>query len=406
MNRETDPASAPAPAAETHAASWSLSLVRNDPLYRLQRKIGLIPENGLGIVRRMLFWTLFAWLPTALWAWHVNHLLPGTISEPLLGHFGINARLLVAVPLFILGEGLVHATLTQQLPRLITSGLVPPAQHPALRAILTDTARLRDALLPWVAMAGLIVVFFVFGTPGHTPHELSWAGTEGEATPRIGFGGWWYLYVGRTVFLTLLLAWLWRTLLFARLLMRIARLPLALVPTHPDRCGGLEFLGRLPIMFAPLVLGIFSVFASSWAHQLVYHEVPLAALRIEIAAFVVLAPALFVLPFLPFMGVMLRAKKDALRAYGELIAHHGRLVHARWIEKKEVPEQPLLDAPELGPVADIVAPYELISAMRPLPLALPSLLPLLAAALVPMIVLASIQMPIQAVLKGLLKMLV
>ena len=68
MNRETDPASAPAPAAETHAASWSLSLVRNDPLYRLQRKIGLIPENGLGIVRRMLFWTLFAWLPTALWA--------------------------------------------------------------------------------------------------------------------------------------------------------------------------------------------------------------------------------------------------------------------------------------------------------------------------------------------------
>ena len=111
MNRETDPASTPAP--ETHATSWSLSLVRNDPLYRLQRKIGLIPENGLGIVRRMLFWTLFAWLPTALWAWHVNHLLPGTISEPLLGHFGINARLLVAVPLFILGEGLVHATLTQ-----------------------------------------------------------------------------------------------------------------------------------------------------------------------------------------------------------------------------------------------------------------------------------------------------
>ena len=81
-------------------------------------------------------------------------------------------------------------------------------------------------------------------------------------------------------------------------------------------------------------------------------------------------------------------------------------MHARWIEKKEVPEQPLLDAPELGPVADIVAPYELISAMRPLPLTLPSLLPLLAAALVPMIVLASIQMPIQAVLKGLLKMLV
>ena len=391
----------------TEASSpWDISLVRGDPMFRLQRWFGLIPENGLGVFRRMIFWALLAWLPTAVWAWHVNHLFPGAINEPLLGHFGINVRLLVAVPLFILAEGVVSNTLSRQLPRLVSSGIVPPSQHGALRGILVDVARLRDSVFPWVTIVGILVSFFLLFTPEHTSHELSWAGDEGHATAKIGFGGWWYLYVGRTVFMTLLLAWLWRVVLFAILLVRISRLPLSLVPTHPDRCGGMSFMARVPVMFAPLVLGISAVFASAWAHQVVYHDVTLMALRVEIAVFVVLLPALLLLPFLSFMGVMMQVKKEALRQYGELIARHGRLVHERWIAGKDVPDDPLLDAPELGPVADITAPYELISAMRPVPLTLDSLLPLVIAAIAPMLVLASLRMPIQEVLKGLFKVLI
>jgi hypothetical protein len=48
---------------------------------------------------------------------------------------------------------------------------------------------------------------------------------------------------------------------------RIAGLELSMVPTHPDRCAGLGFMARIPVMFVPVVLGISSVFASGWAHQ-------------------------------------------------------------------------------------------------------------------------------------------
>lgn len=388
--------------------AWAISLIRGDLLFRLQRKLGLIPEQGLGIARRALFWSLLAWLPTALWAWQKGSFLPADGGEPLLVHFGINARLLLAVPLFIVAEGMVHSTLTALLPRLVSSGIVPPAQVDQLNSVLKGVARLRDSVLPWIAVFAVLASFFLLSVPNELPHELSWASAPpGQPDGAgLGFGAWWYLYVGRTIFLTLLLAWLWRLALLFVLFKGIAGLKLSLVPTHPDRCAGMGFLTKIPIMFVPVVLGISSVFASGWAHQVVYHDVAITALRIEIIALVVILPLLFLTPFISFFGLMLKTKKQGLLDYGDLIGRHGRLVKERWIDGKPVTNDPILDAPELGPVADMAAPYELIKKIRPLPLSMGSVVPLAGAALLPMIVLATLDFPLKTVLKTVLKLLV
>ena len=390
---------------ETNPTPWAISLVRGDLLFRLQRKIGLIPENGLGIGRRAVFWSLLAWLPIAVWAWQKEYLLPVDGGEPLLAHFGINARLLLAVPLFIVAEGMMHSTLTTLLPRLVSSGVVPPGQLDRLRSVLSDIAQLRDSVLPWIAIFAALASFFLFSRPSEVPHELSWAKDQADGAG-MGLGVWWYLYVGRTIFLTLLLAWLWRLALLFMLFKRIAGLELSMVPTHPDRCAGLEFMARIPVMFVPVVLGISSVFASGWAHQVVYHDVTIGSLRVEIIAFVVVVPLIFLSPFVSFLGLMLRTKKQGLLDYGDLIGRHGRLVRERWIDGKQVADAPILDAPELGPIADTAAPYELISKIRPLPLTMGSLIPLVGAAVLPMVVLATMDLPLKTVLKTVLKILV
>jgi len=384
---------------------WGVSLIRGDLLFRLQRKVGLIPQQGLGIVRRALFWSLLAWLPIAVWGWLNGDLLPTAGGEPLLAHFGINARLLLGVPLFIIAEGTMHGTLTALLPRLVSSGIVPASQLDRLRSVLEDIAKLRDSVLPWIAIFAVLASFFLLSIPHEVPHELAWA-KEQPGGAGLGFGAWWYLYVGRTIFLTLLLAWLWRLALLFVLFKRIAGLELSLVPTHPDRCAGLGFLAKIPVMFVPVVLGISSVFASGWAHQVVYHDVAIASLRVEIIAFVVVVPLVFLTPFISFLGLMLRTKKQGLLDYGDLIGRHGRLVRERWIDGKPVADDPILDAPELGPIADTAAPYELISKIRPLPLTMASLIPLVGAAVLPMIALAALDLPLKTVLKAVLKILV
>ncbi|MDB6121310.1 MAG: uncharacterized protein JWQ71_303 [Pedosphaera sp.] len=64
----------------------AVSLVRGDLLFRAQRAVGLIPQTGLGLGRRILFYVLLTWLPLALWAVWRHRAWPGEITEPLLVH--------------------------------------------------------------------------------------------------------------------------------------------------------------------------------------------------------------------------------------------------------------------------------------------------------------------------------
>jgi len=41
-------------------SEFEISLVRDDLLFRLQRRFGLIPDQGLGLIRRAVFFSLVA----------------------------------------------------------------------------------------------------------------------------------------------------------------------------------------------------------------------------------------------------------------------------------------------------------------------------------------------------------
>ena len=45
------------------AEQIALSLVRGDPGFRLQRRLGLVPAAGLGVVRRAAILAAITWLP-------------------------------------------------------------------------------------------------------------------------------------------------------------------------------------------------------------------------------------------------------------------------------------------------------------------------------------------------------
>lgn len=376
-------------------------LVQDDGLSRLQGHIGLAPIGGGGLRRRALTYALLAWLPLVVASWYAA--APGTPgaegAESLVGHFGIHIRCLVAIPLLVLADGVAQKNLLLCLREFKRSGLVDDTLAPRFDHIVARVVELKRRTSPWIIIGALTVAWTAAFLISPNPDELRWAspGTEGMA-----FGAWWFLLVTRPIFSVLLLAWIWRLTLVGILLSRIARLPLKLVVQHPDRMGGLGFLDRLPMVYAPFLLSVSAVIAGAWAHTVFYHGVSVPSLYVQVATLLIVLVLVGLAPLLVFSPGLARAKRQALLDYGALLAGHGRLVDARWIRGENVPDTPLLDAPELGPVADIQSLYHSVAAMRPALISRSILLKIALPAALPLILLIATQWPLQSTLSKLL----
>ena len=384
-------------------SDYTVALIRGDPLFRLQRAVGLIPRHGLGLVRRAVLAAMFTWLPIVVWAWWRGHIFGSTLDEPLLQHYGVHVRCLVAIPLLIIADGVANAVSLRLLPQFVRAGIV--ADDDKFHQVVRDMARLRDRTLPWVFIAGIVVTWLYLQPLAQQAHDLKWA-VDPPASGSMGFGGWWYLYVARPVYVTLILAWVWRIVLLTVLMVRVSRLPLSLVPTHPDRQAGLGFLTAVPGAFSLVILALSSVLASGWAHNVMFHEVTLNSLRLPAAGFVVIVLIVFLAPLLVFTPALARTRRFAKLEYSALVARHGRAVRERWINGQPVVDaQPLLEAPEIGPVADTISMYDAVARISPLPVGRTSLLAVLIPAIIPMIVVVTLRIPIRDMVLSLLKAL-
>lgn len=392
-------------------ADLALSLVRDDPPFRALRAAGLIPREGLGTVRRAVFFALLTWLPIAVWDLLVHPAVPG--GEPLLQHFSVHVRCLLAIPVLILAQGFAHKTTTRLLPWFVKSGVVPTEERPALEQVVHGVIRLRNAIGPWIVIAGLVIAWTAIEPVIQDADDLSWASTSsvsaaGASEVHLGFGGWWFLFVARPIYIVLLLAWLWRVVLLTKLFRGIATLDLDLVPTHPDRVGGLGFVERFATIFGPVTFAISAVLASHWAHQVLYHDLPVKSLHAPAIVFLVVVLAVFLFPFLSFVGPLAAAKKRAELEYGALVGEHGSLVRRRWILKEKIGDDALgvIQAPEIGPIADAVSLFDAVEHMRAFPIGKRAVITIALPALVPILVVIAIKVPVRQILGKLLKGLV
>lgn len=386
-------------APDSGAKSPDFCLVRGDPWYRLQGAVHLIPANGKdGTFRRIIFFVLLTWLPPVLWALATGRAFASDSGEPLLRHFGLHARFLIALPVLILGERLARSTMKQLLPRFAAMGLLPEEKMPAFRSVIHDTIRLRNSTLPWIAIGGAILLWFFIPEAGRGVEELNWALDHGHP----GFGGWWYLCISRPVFQIFLFGWLWRIVLLTILLWRIVRLGLEPIASHPDRLAGLGFVEGFSRLFAPLSFASSCILASHWAHEMAYHGVHVAFFKMQAAIFIGVILLLCLAPLLAFVPLLRKTKRKALHDYGMLVARHGRLVHQRWIEGKTLPDRTLLEAPELGPSCDINFLYDSIRAMRVSPFSKSSVITVAIPAAIPILLVFSMEIPLADLLKRLL----
>jgi hypothetical protein len=361
------------------------SLIHGDLPSRIQQRLGLMPVVGLRVGRRAFGLALASWLPIWAGTWIFDGGSFGATGEPLAVQYDIHVRCLVALPMLIIAEQTLDTMFARCLRQLQKSQIVP---RDKLETLLHKVAALRDCTLPWVCIIALSVTWSL-DTRLHEEFGLHDQSSPLGAAQRARVGTLWYAWVVVPVFSTLLLGWLWRLALWAYALICLSRLPMMLVPTHPDGAFGLGFLERAPFAFAPLLFGVSSVLGANWAHQMLIHNQALLTFRGPALIFVTIAMLPVLLPLLAFAAPLYRAKVDALPDYAALVGEHGRKVRQRWVLQQEPREASLLHAPELGALADTLVLFERVTTARVVPIGKSTLvvlgislgLPLLAAAL-------------------------
>jgi hypothetical protein len=256
----------------------------------------------------------------------------------------------------------------------------------------------------------LIALVYIVGIKLVWRHYVALSTATWYAVPAAdGFNltltGTWYAYVSLPLFQFLLLRWYYRTLIWARFLRQVSRIDLSLIPTHPDRVGGLGFLANVVYAFTPLAVAHGVMLAGPIANRIFYLGAALPDFKVEIAVVVVFLLSLMFGPFFLFSPQLASAKRTGLREYGTLAERYVREFDTKWLRGGAPVDEPLVGSVDVQSLADLANSFDVVKTMRIAPITRDALLRLVGATLAPVAPLALTMMSVEELLKKLLGLL-
>src|SRR5215813_1473684 len=280
------------------------SLVLGGTLFQFLRRSHLSGDALELLRRRLITIPLLAWLPLLVFSALEGRALGGNVAVPFLLDVEAHARFLVALPLLIIAELVVHQRMRFVVRQFLERNLIPESALMRFEAAITAALRLRNSVLAEVL---LIAFVYVVGVLLIWRHYMALATATWYAQPTatglpLSLTGVWYGYVSLPLFQFLLMRWYFRIFLWARFLWQVSRLDLSLIPTHPDRVGGLGFLANTAFAFVPLAAAHGAILAGLIANRIFYAGAGLLDFKVELALVLVLLLCLAFGPLLLFAG--------------------------------------------------------------------------------------------------------
>src|ERR1700743_1788913 len=191
--------------------------------------------------------------------------------------------------------------------------------------------------------------------------------------------GLWYVFVSIPILQFILLRWYVRLFIWFRFLWQVSRINLNLIPTHPDRCAGLAFLGKSAYAFGPILFAQGAMLAGLVASRVLYRGESLLSFKLQIAGFIVFFVLAILGPLLMFTPQMARAKRKGLADYGQLAQNYVERFERKGIIPDPPPPEDLLGAADIQSLADLGNSYALVREMRAVPFGLEDMTRLAAA---------------------------
>jgi len=387
--------------------SADFSLVLGGPFFQLLRRAHLAGDALELLLQRIVVISLLAWLPLLVLSALEGQALAGKVPVPFLLDLEVHSKFLVVMPLLIVAELVVHRRMRFVVKQFLERNLIAENDLPRFNAAIASAFRLRNSVLAETLLIALVYgvgVLLIWRQYTALATATWYAVPTGEGM-RLSLSGVWYGYVSLPLFQFLLMRWYFRIFIWTRFLWQVSRLELSLVPTHPDRVGGLEFLSNAVYAFAPLAVAHSGLVAGFIANRIFYLGAALPQFKIEIAVLVVFLLCMVLGPLLLFAPQLAEAKRRGNREYGTLAERYVREFDAKWLRGGAPAEEPLVGSNDIQSLADMGNSFEVVRTMRIAPVTKEAVLRLVAAALAPVAPLALTMMPLEELLKKLLGVL-
>jgi len=269
--------------------------------------------------------------------------------------------------------------------RFVERRLVLPEELPRLNEAINSATTLRNSV---VLEVGLLVFVYTVGlwvwrVRVH-PDILTWYHVPGgpwNLTP----AGFWYVFVSIPVLQFILLRWYTRLFIWFRFLWHVSRLNLHLVPTHPDRCAGLAFVGKSSYAFGPILFAQGVMLAGVVASRVLYSGESLRSFKLQIAGFVVFFVFAVLAPLLMFTPRMAAAKRKGLADYALVAQRYVDGFEQKCVLGEHAPAEELVGSGDIQSLADLGNSYAMVRDMRPVPFGLDDISRLAAATAAPLL---------------------
>ena len=358
------------------------SLVLGGPLFQLFRKAHLTGDTLELLYRRVLIIPLIAWLPLAVLA-IIGHVAIGTFPLSFFSDVEVQVRFLVALPVLIAAEIIVHSRMGVVLRRFIERRLVGSEDLPRFERAVDSAIKLRNSIL--VETALLLIVYTLglrlWGSRVTIASQTWYAHPGGRWN--LTSAGYWYVFVSIPILQFILLRWYFRFFVWYRFLWQVSRVKLNLIPTHPDRCAGLAFLGKSVYAFGPILFAQGTMLAGVVADRVLYGGENLLSFKLQVIGFVAFFVLVILGPLVMFTPQMAAAKRKGLADYGLLAQRYVDGFAQKWLYGGAPESGELLGSGDIQSLADLGNSYGMVRDMRALPFWLDDIIRLSLATVVP-----------------------
>jgi hypothetical protein len=361
---------------------YDFSLVLGGPTYQFFRKSHLAGDALEMLYRRLIIITLLAWLPLLL----LSTISSSTGSVGRLSFFHdveVHVRFLVALPVLIAAELIVHSRIRPVVHRFVERRIVILQDLPRFERAINSAVSFRNSI---PIELGLLLLVYTLGLwlwrsriAIVAPTWYALPGGRWHLTP----AGVWYVFVSIPILQFLLLRWYLRLFIWFRFLWQVSRIDLNLVPTHPDRCAGLAFLGRSAYAFGPVLFAQGAMLAGLVAARVLYRGESLTSFKLQIGGFIVFFVVAILGPLVMFTPGMARAKRKGLADYGLLAQRYVESFEQKWVLGH--PAEQLLGSADIQSLADLGNSYAVVNEMRSIPFGLQDITRLAVATAAPLL---------------------